>query len=50
MITMIVNGDKYLLNTEMCQKAQDETAQRILSVYPKDAIIEFQTPRSEDLI
>jgi hypothetical protein len=50
MTVMVVNGNRYLLNTDMCEKAQDETAQRILSDYPHDAIIEFDTPKIEDLI
>tara|TARA_R110002049_G_scaffold92910_2_gene230114 strand:- start:2228 stop:2380 length:153 start_codon:yes stop_codon:yes gene_type:complete len=50
MTTMIVNGDSYLINTQMCDKAQDEVAQRILERYPHDADIEFQPPTSQDVI
>jgi hypothetical protein len=49
MTTMIVNGKRYLLNTEMCDKAQDETAQRILGAYPKDAVVEFEAPTLQDV-
>ena len=50
MTTMIVNGDRYLINTEMSDKAQDEIVQRILERYPNGADIEFQPPTFQDVI
>jgi len=50
MTTMIINGDRYLINTEMSDKAQDEVVQRILERYPNDADIEFQPPTFQDVI
>ena len=44
--TMIVNGDRYLLNTSSA--AVDQTADTILSHYPSDAIVEFDTPNIND--
>jgi len=42
MITLIVNGKEYLLNTEVSDKQQDETVARILANHPEDSIIDFK--------
>ena len=38
---LIVNGNKYLINTRMSDKAQDEVCEMILKGYPSDATIDF---------
>lgn len=38
---LIVNGNSYLINTRMCEKAQDEVCEMILKHYPQDATIDF---------
>jgi hypothetical protein len=38
---LIVNGNKYLINTSMCEAAQDEACNIILKGYPSDATIDF---------
>ena len=50
MEVMIINGDRHLVNTTMCDKAQDETCKRILSGYPADAIVEWdENPTIQDV-
>ena len=50
MEVMIVNGNRYLINTNVCAKAQDDNAERILKNYPQDAIIEFDSVKLKDVI
>ena len=51
MEVLIINGDRHLINTTMCDKAQDEVTQRILSGYPKDAQVDWDdTPTIQDTI
>ena len=45
---MIVNGDRYLLNTE--SKAADRVAEDILKQYPQDACVDFTNPTIEDVL
>ena len=49
MTVMVVNGHRYLINTDMCDKAQDENTERILKHYPHDAIVEFDNVTQQDL-
>lgn len=49
MIVLVVNGNRYLFNDEVIDKAQDDAAERILSAYPSDAIVEFDEVRDEDV-
>ena len=49
MIVLVVNQDRYLFNNEICDDAQDECAERIISAYPDDAVVEFDEVRGEDL-
>jgi len=45
---MIVNGDRYLLNT--ASKAADRVAEDILKQYPSDACVDFTNPLIEDVL
>ena len=45
---MIVNGDRYLLNT--ASKAVDRVAEDILKQYPQDACVDFTNPTPEDVL
>ena len=47
---LVVNENRYLINTMVCDLSQDKDCQRILSDYPEDADIHFETPTKEDLI
>lgn len=49
MIVLVVNGDRYLFNDEVCDEAQDACAERILSAYPADAMVDFDEVKSTDL-
>ena len=46
---LVVNGNRYLINTMVSDLAQDKDCQIILQDYPKDADIYFTTPTKEDL-
>ena len=48
MEVMIVNGKRYLINDT--SPAVDLDCQIILAGYPKDAVIEFDEVRNEDVI
>tara|TARA_R110001606_G_scaffold384658_1_gene547679 strand:- start:4499 stop:4666 length:168 start_codon:yes stop_codon:yes gene_type:complete len=50
MIVLVVNENRYLFNNEVCDKAQDECAERILSAYPDNAIVDFDDVQPQDLI
>lgn len=41
MEVLIVNGNRYLINTDVCDKAQDEACERILKNYPADADVDW---------
>ena len=47
---LVVNENRYLINTMVSDLSQDKDCQRILSEYPEDADIYFTTPTKEDLI
>ncbi len=44
---LIINGDRYLINED--SKSVDETCNTICSVYPDDALIEFDKVYPMDL-
>ena len=46
LITMVVNGKRYLLNEDAA--SIDQAAQLILAVYPADAEVYFTHPIPED--
>ena len=41
MEVLIVNGNRYLINTDVSNDTQDETCKRILKDFPHDAIVEW---------
>jgi len=47
---LVVNNNRYLINTMVSDLSQDKACQRILSEYPDDAEIHFETPTKEDLV
>ena len=49
MIVLVVNGNRHLFNDQVIDKAQDECAERIISAYPDDAIVEFNEVRDQDI-
>jgi hypothetical protein len=49
MIVLKVNNDRYLFNDEVCEAAQDAAAERILTAYPPDAVVDFDIVRSGDI-
>ena len=46
---LVVNNNRYLINTMVSDLSQDKDCQRILSEYPEDADVYFTTPTKEDL-
>ncbi len=46
---LVVNNNRYLINTMVCDLSQDKACQSILQDYPEDADIYFDTPTKEDL-
>tara|TARA_R110002050_G_scaffold3197_1_gene16611 strand:- start:1537 stop:1722 length:186 start_codon:yes stop_codon:yes gene_type:complete len=48
LITMKVQNKRFLINED--SPAADENIKRILSDFPKDALIEFEKPSLEDVI
>jgi len=46
MHTMIVNGNRYLINTE--SKACDEVCAKILETYPSNSIVDFDNVKPID--
>jgi len=44
---LIINGDRYLINE--ASKSVDETCETLCSVYPDDALIEFDKVYPMDL-
>lgn len=41
MEVLIVEGKRYLINTNVSEKAQDEACERILEGYPADAEVDW---------
>ena len=46
---LVVNGNRYLINTMVSDLSQDKDCQTILQDFPDDADIHFETPTKEDL-
>ena len=46
---LVVNNNRYLINTMVSDLSQDKYCQFILSDYPEDAEIHFEVPTKEDL-
>ena len=50
MEVMIINGNRYLINTDASDEVQDMDCKRIMDQYPDDAVIVWEeTPRPSDL-
>lgn len=47
LITMVVNGKRYLLNEDAA--CIDQSAQLILDTYPRDAEVYFESPTEADI-
>ena len=48
--TLVVNNDRYLINTMVCDLSQDKACETILQDYPSDADIHFEVPTKEDIV
>jgi hypothetical protein len=46
---LVVNNNRYLINTMVSDLSQDKACQTILQDYPDDAQIHFEIPTKEDL-
>ena len=46
---LVVNNNRYLINTMVTDLSQDKACEAILQDYPEDAEIHFETPTKEDL-
>ena len=46
---LVVNNNRYLINTMVSDLSQDKACQAILQDYPADSEIYFDTPTKEDL-
>ncbi len=46
---LVVNNNRYLINTMMSDLSQDKACQAILQDFPADADIHFEIPTKEDL-
>ena len=46
---LVVNNNRYLINTMVTDLSQDKACEVILQDYPVDADIHFETPTKEDL-
>lgn len=47
---LVVNENRYLINTMVCDLSQNQDCERILADYPSDADVHFEIPTKEDLI
>ena len=47
---LVVNGNRYLINTMVCDLSQDKACEAILREYPVDADIHFEPPTESDMI
>ena len=45
---LVVNENRYLINTMVIDLAQNKDCERILSEYPSDADVHFETPSLKD--
>ena len=46
---LVVNNNRYLINTMVSDLSQDKACQTILQDFSDDAEIHFETPTKEDL-
>lgn len=46
---LVVNENRYLINTMVSDLSQDKACETILQDYPDDAEIHFEIPTKEDL-
>ena len=46
---LVVNENRYLINTMVSDLSQDKACQNILQDFPDDAEIHFEIPTKEDL-
>ena len=46
---LVVNNNRYLINTMVSDLSQDKACEAILREYPEDADISFEVPTKEDL-
>lgn len=46
---LVVNNNRYLINTMVTDLSQDKACEEILKDYPADAEIHFEVPTKEDL-
>ena len=46
---LVVNDNRYLINTMVSDLSQDKACEAILREYPEDADISFEVPTKEDL-
>ena len=47
---LVVNNNRYLINTMVSDLSQDKACEAILREYPEDADISFEVPTKEDLM
>ena len=47
---LVVNNDRYLINTMVCDLSQDKACETILQDYTSDADIHFEVPTKEDIV
>jgi len=46
---LVVNNNRYLINTMVSDLSQDKACRQILQDFPDDAQIHFETPTKKDL-
>lgn len=46
---LVVNNNRYLINTMVSDLSQDKACEAILREYPEDADVSFEIPTKEDL-
>ena len=45
---LVVNNNRYLINTMVCDLSQDKACEAILKEYPQDADVYFDNPKDSD--
>ena len=50
MEVMVINGNRYLINTDLAQHVLDGVCEDILKWYPSDANVEFEASTMADLM
>ena len=46
---LVVNDNRYLINTMVSELSQDKACEAILRDFPEDADVSFEPPTKEDL-